>query len=124
MQFSVTQKNNFSFLLFALLQMLAVGGAAFYQQPLIIAIPFMVLALLVASQKLAYVFLSLIIAIPWSAEFNFNQSLGTDLPDEPLMWLTSFGVTIWILQHYKSILKKPVVHPIVLLLALELLWIL
>ncbi len=52
-------------------------------------IPFLFLLFCWGWQAWHLVFYLLIFCLPWSFEFNFNSSLGTDLPDEPLMLLVS-----------------------------------
>ena len=67
-------------------------------------------------------FFLLIASIPFSFEYHFSASLGTDLPDEPLMVIVSFVfLAAWI---YRPSLLSPKVfhHPIILLLIVILGW--
>jgi O-antigen ligase len=68
-----------------------------------------------------YLFLLLIASIPWSAEFSFNQNLGTDLPDEPLMVLTACTILFYIV--FNKGLSTTIRHPLFLIIMLELVWI-
>ena len=69
------------------------------------------------------VFLLLFITIPLSSEFQVTNSLGTDLPSEPLMWLL-FGVWILMLCHRKSVRSSTVFyHPLTWFIAMHLAWI-
>ncbi len=66
-------------------------------------IPFglMIACLAVINFKLLY--FVLLTTIPFSIEYSFSGSLGTDLPDEPLMIGLMFVALIFILVNYKSI---------------------
>jgi O-antigen ligase len=89
----------------------------------LLAIPFGLLFFYWAWQNTYSVFLFLIISLPWSIEFNFTPSLGTDLPDEPLMLLVA-GLTVAIFVYNRSVIAaKYLKHPLLLLTALHLAWI-
>jgi O-antigen ligase len=53
------------------------------------AIPFGILFMVFGWQQIQPVFFLLVLSLPWSIEFLFTNSLGTDLPDEPLMLVTA-----------------------------------
>jgi O-antigen ligase len=61
-------------------------------------------------------------SIPWSIEYNFTQSLGSDLPDEPLMLLTTFAILAYFLYHRKKHTAFTI-SPLLFLLLLQLTWI-
>ncbi len=72
----------------------------------------------------ALLFLTLLAALPVSAEFQFTASLGTDLPDEPLMiFVSGFFLILWI---YRPPVPSATIlsHPLVILLVSWLIWIL
>lgn len=78
-------------------------AAAFYARPVVFAIPFLLLAALLFVQHPRLLFYVLVFSIPWSVETNITESLGTDLPDEPLMLLMAFTVVaLYILQRKKQ----------------------
>jgi O-antigen ligase len=52
-------------------------------------IPFILSIFIAGWIRYEFIFYLLIISLPWSIEFHFNPTLGTDLPDEPLMVLTA-----------------------------------
>jgi O-antigen ligase len=70
-------------------------------------------------RTLVYILLG---SIPWSIEYNFTQSLGSDLPDEPLMLLTSFAILAYVLYRRKKHTTFTI-SPLLLLLLLQLTWI-
>jgi len=85
-------------------------------------VPFAILFFYSGWQQWRFVFFLLIFSLPWSVEYNFNSSLGTDLPDEPLMLLT----TVLLVAHF---LLKPLKalsswkHPLIFLLFIYFGWI-
>jgi O-antigen ligase len=86
------------------------GLAVFTEEYLIAALPFTVLIFYAGWQSRNLVFLLLLFVIPFSFEFQFTSSLGTDIPDEAMMlfvaglfiayWIyTPNAINRWILQH-------------------------
>lgn len=64
---------------------------------------------------------TLMLSIPWSVEFNLTPTLGTDLPDEPLMLLGALTATIYLLHQRQNISIKRL-HPLVIIIGLQFLW--
>jgi O-antigen ligase len=87
-------------------------------------LPAAIVALLVAMHRPHLLFYALIASIPWSIEYNFTPSLGTDLPDEPLMLLTSFSIVLFLVASRKKEWLRPLWSPLGLLLALQFGWML
>ncbi|HEY1869415.1 MAG TPA: O-antigen ligase family protein [Chitinophagaceae bacterium] len=88
----------------------------------LLAIPFLILFVYAAWQQWQFVFFILILSLPWSVEYSFNSSLGTDLPDEPLMLLTS-GLLIARFFYKPSEAFDRWKHPLMLLLCICVGWI-
>ncbi|RYZ23702.1 MAG: O-antigen ligase domain-containing protein [Chitinophagaceae bacterium] len=111
------------FLGFALLFGVCCVASVLLFQPLYLGIPFLVLALLWISHEPFFLFYALIAAIPWSIEYNFTASLGTDLPTEPLMLLVSFSVLCFLVYHAR---RRPLEgllrSPLLLILLAQVLW--
>jgi len=87
------------------------------------ATPFFFLFFYFGWQQWSFIFLLLIFLLPWSIEYNFTPSLGTDLPDEPLMLVTAvLFLSNW---FYKPSILSPSVwrHPLISLLILHFAWI-
>ncbi|WP_121352590.1 O-antigen ligase family protein [Flavisolibacter nicotianae] len=69
-------------------------AAAYFTLPALCFLPFTAVALLLLVQYPQALFYALLFSIPWSTEFTVSGSLGTDLPDEPLMLLMAFAVVV------------------------------
>lgn len=88
----------------------------------IVALPFIVLFFYLGWQQWQFIFFLLIFSLPWSVEYNFNPTLGTDLPDEPLMLLTAFLFIVY--WFYKPpALSATWKHPLIFLLLVHFVWI-
>ncbi|MEJ8817196.1 O-antigen ligase family protein [Lacibacter sp. H407] len=91
-------------------------------EKILLILPFAVLAILLFTINVRYLFFALLVAVPLSTEFAVTDTLSTDLPDEPMMLLLS-GSLVCIL------LIKPSLFPVELkksslffLLLLQLSW--
>jgi len=98
----------------------AAGCYAFTQEIYFFVAPVILLLAVLLIQHPQYLFYLLMLSIPWSVEFNFNASLGTDLPDEPLMLLAALSVVIYLVYRQKIIRIK--LHPLVAVVWLQCLW--
>lgn len=89
----IFHKEKNLFVLWILFVAMVFSYAIYYNQFLMALIPFAIpFGLWIGSdyKKLLYLFF---ITVPFSIEYNFTSSLGTDLPSEPLMWLM-FGTSL------------------------------
>jgi O-antigen ligase len=68
-------------------------------------------------------YLLLLAAIPLSTEVMITETLGTDLPDEPLMWLMTLSVLLYGLYYRKRIPGIKIDRTLLYLLAAHLAWI-
>lgn len=113
-------------LLFAFLSALFIalaGLAVFTDEYLLAAIPFGVLIFYAGWQNRNLVFLILLFTLPFSFEYQFSPSLGTDIPDEALMlFVTGLFVAYWVYSP-KAITQKILQHPLLLFLFISLGWI-
>ncbi|HEY9364652.1 MAG TPA: O-antigen ligase family protein [Chitinophagaceae bacterium] len=119
-----TFKNTIPFSFFSGLFVTAFVGAALFESLMLTLIPFIVLLFYYGWSRFSAIFYLLIIALPWSIEYSFSGSLGTDLPDEPIMILISFIVIASLLFNPELVSKSVWAHPLVLLLLLHIGWIL
>lgn len=87
----------------------------------VLIVPSVILAVILFIQYPLYLFYSLMIAIPWSMEYNFTASLGTDLPDEPLMLIASFAALIYMTWRRAELSYKKI-HPLLWLILLQFAW--
>ena len=106
---------------FASVLIIFAGLAAYFQQPALLLGPFVVVIGFWLVQHPEYLFYLLLAAIPWSTEFQITPTLGTDLPDEPLMLLTAFAV-IMLAIYQRRTLIKPLLHPLLFLLIVQMAW--
>ena len=102
--------------------LLATVLTAWRQEYYFLAIPVLLLACICLVQFPEYLFYLLVLSIPWSIEYNFTPSLGTDLPDEPLMLLTAMAALILIIHNRKR-LNSSFRHPLVIIILIQLVWI-
>lgn len=106
----------------SLLFLAATALYAYTQQFLYLGVPLGLVTVILLLQYPEYLFYALLIAIPWSIEYNFTPSLGTDLPDEPLMLLTAFASVILIVYHRKKIPGKYRIHFIAWVILFQFAW--
>jgi O-antigen ligase len=115
-------KEKGLFSLLALFFILCISAAAFTDANIIMAVPFAILIFYTGWQNRNLFFLALIFSLPFSFEYHFSASLGTDVPDELLMWMVSLiFFSSWIYAP-KEITKKILQHPLLLLLLAVLGW--
>jgi O-antigen ligase len=104
----------------ALAILAAAFAAGWFAQPALLLLPFALLAAITLLQQPAHLLYVLLACIPWSIEFSVTETLGTDLPDEPLMLLAAFGALCLLASFRFS--KKQLAHPLLLVLLLQLVW--
>jgi O-antigen ligase len=102
----------------------SVAAAVWLQQWWWIVLPVILLFSAWAFEKPVLLFNLLVLSIPWSVGYSFSSTLATDFPDEPLMWLCAFIAVCFMALHHKKLLRANCVHPIILVLLLQLLWVL
>lgn len=100
----------------------SIAAASFTGQLIWLGIPFIYLLLLAGWKNIAFLFYLLMFTIPFSSEFNFTASLGTDIPDEGLMLLLSLITGVYILQNSRQFARY-LNHPLLLLLTAWYCWI-
>ena len=116
-------KKQFQFGFFAGLFILSLIASIYSEQYYFIAVPFAILLLYSAWQYRNVLFFLLLFSLPFSVEYHFSRTLGTDLPDEFLMlFVTGLFFFFWI-YHPKAIPKQILLHPLLLMLFMSLIWI-
>lgn len=116
MIFFSEKKENGLFALFTGLFILVILLAFLSDLLWLIAIPFTALFLYAGWQNRDTVFFLLLLTLPLSFEYNFSPTLGTDIPDEFLMLMTSFFFFAYWLYTPKSVSGKAWEHPLFFLL--------
>ncbi len=83
-----------------------------------------ILLLLTGLRNIDFLYFLLICCIPFSAELQVTEQLGTDFPDEPIMWLLSVLLIFHFILYRKEIGERKINSWIIRLLLLHLAWIL
>ncbi|HMG68403.1 MAG TPA: O-antigen ligase family protein [Chitinophagaceae bacterium] len=86
---SQSYNSQSGFIIVSAIFLVSLAVALFSSWYWIMAIPFGILFFYFSWQHYNLIFFLLIFFLPWSVEYNFNASFGTDLPDEPLMLLAA-----------------------------------
>jgi O-antigen ligase len=115
-------KSNGVFALLATIFLLAILAAGLTGYSYLVVIPFLFLLVIAGWQQLNAIFFLLIISIPFSFEYNFSPSLGTDIPDEGLMLLASFLFMAYWLYKPSVVDGTTWRHPLIVLLFINTLW--
>jgi O-antigen ligase len=84
-------------------------------------LPAVVIALWLAITDFRRLFFVMLACIPISIEIEFG-GLGTDLPDEPLMWLLMLTGVAWFARNIHLLDARVVRHPVTLALIGHLMW--
>ena len=82
--------------------------AVLTRQPFFLALGPAVLVVWLGLHDIRALFLLLLAFIPFSAEVELTATLGTDLPDEPIMWLMTLLLAVHILHRRREVLAMPV----------------
>jgi O-antigen ligase len=101
--------------------LLAAGGYAYWQEVYFLGAPVALVGIVLLLQHPQYLFYLLMLSIPWSIEYSFDSSLGTDLPDEPLMLLAALSIIIY-LTYKKDVKRVRKLHPLIIIILLQFLW--
>src|SRR6266536_1232649 len=115
-------RSNSHFVFFAGIFLACLVTAVITSLYWIAAIPFVFLIFYFGWQQWKLIFFILIFFLPWSIEYSFNSSLGTDLPDEPLMVLIT-AIFIGQFLFKPSEISGTWRHPLIILLLFYFGWI-
>lgn len=85
------------------------------------ALPAVLIAGWMAMVDFRRLYFVMLATIPLSVEVEFG-GLGTDLPDEPLMWLLTLVSSLWFLRHGLKTDARVLRHPVTLALLAHLMW--
>jgi O-antigen ligase len=119
---SLLNKKTFQFAFFAGLFILFLLTAFYIEQYYLIAVPFAALLLYTGWQYLNLLFFLLLLSLPFSAEYHFSQTLGTDIPDEFLMLFVSALFFFYWIYSPQKIPKNILLHPLLIFLVVSLIW--
>lgn len=119
---TVAKKSKALFAFFAGFFVLAIAVSAFLDQYLFIVISFATILFYAGWENRNTIFFLLLLTLPLSFEYNFSSTLGTDIPDEFLMLLTSCLFLAYWLFSPGVVSKKMRCHPLLLLLYAAFVW--
>jgi len=108
---------------FAILFFLSIAFAVYFSAYWLILIPFGLALFYVGWQRWYLWFWLLIATLPWSSEYHLTPVLGTDIPDEPLMLITSFFFLLNWASQPAQVNAAIWRHPLLILLLAHLCWI-
>lgn len=114
------QKIFAGFALFTLLCIFGAGVSGVYYW---YVLPFLLLFGLWFCVDIKGIYYLMLFSIPLSVEYNFSDSLATDLPDEPLIILLTLVGIPYLLSSSNKFDIRFARHPLVWLLLLQVVWI-
>jgi O-antigen ligase len=109
--------------LYLLVCILSIFGWIATDQFFFFLVPIALLGLTIAVFDFQILFYALFFFIPLSIEVELPGGLATDLPTEPLMWLLLVCLFTWGLRHWHQANMAFLRHPITILLAMHIAWI-
>ncbi len=98
-------------------------GYLFTKEWTFLLIPFGVLALLWGIQDFRRFYLLMWATIPFAIEVDLPGGLSTDLPAEPLMWITCFLLIGYLFLYHRNIDFSFILHPVFVILTIHFFWI-
>lgn len=116
------KKTSFNFFLLSFIFIVLLSLAFLYENYWLTLIPFGILVFYAGWLQPGQLFFLLIFTLPFSFEYNFTPTLGTDIPDEPLMWLTSLLFASLFIFKSKKLNSRLLFHPLLILLVSFLCW--
>lgn len=94
-----------------------------FQQKAFFAIPAFIPLVYIAITDFKKIYFALLFLIPFSIEYQVTESLGTDLPTEPLMIGLMLALLLYLIKNAKKINFSFFKNPIMILLGIHLFWI-
>jgi O-antigen ligase len=111
------------FIIWTCITAFSIAAAIRFENVLFVLPPFILAFAWMVILNYRVVFYIFFLLLPFSVEYNFTPSLGTDLPSEPLM-IIMLGITLILFSsRVGSINLARFYHPITILLLLHLAWI-
>jgi O-antigen ligase len=114
-------KGILSYRSILILFLISVAGALVSGKFLLLGAVPVILILVTGFTRPSFIFFLLLFTIPLSTEYQFSSSLGTDLPDETLMWLLS-PVLLFMLFRNKEMVEHLFSSRIMVLIVVSLCW--
>lgn len=112
------------FALAAACSLLALIAAYLTQEYIIALVPFGFIVALVIFHDARWLFYALLLFLPLSNEVGLSESISMYLPTEPLAILITGVAIVYGMLHYKILTGKVWRHPITILIAVHVIWVL
>jgi O-antigen ligase len=116
-------KERSRFLLFGMLIIACLAYAVYTSEPWVCLLPLSVISLRFGWRFSDQLFIILLITLPFSFEYHFTSVLGTDVPDEFLMWLATIVFTGRLINN-RLPARLIFRNPIAWVLILSMIWLL
>ncbi len=101
---------------------ISVVYAVYTTNPLFAIIPFFMVFALWVIKDYTNIYYLFFLLLPFSIEYNFTPSLGTDLPSEPLMW-AMLGISMLIFcQKWRNIKSSRYFNAVTFALGIHIAW--
>ncbi len=123
MTHSFDRTQILSFMGLGLVSIASVLSAFYFDALYLMLVPFALLFAGIGIINFRFLYYLLLFTLPLSFEFSFGPSLGTDLPDEPLMIGMLFLTIIYLFQNPSSLPLGFFRHVIIIALLGHLFWI-
>ncbi len=118
----IINTNKFQAGIFLGLFFIFLTGAAYTGNYLLLLFPFAAILFHLGWANLKAVFFLLIFSLPFSFEYNFSSSLGTDVPDEFLMIFVTGVIILYWVYDPKIVSRAQLSHPLLFFLFLWFGW--
>ncbi len=95
---------------------------AYTEHWIYLAIPFAFLLFYYGWQSFSFIYLLLVVSLPWSVEISVGSSYSTDFPDEPFMLLAALLFIVMIFYNRRILSMVEWRHPLMWLVVLHVGW--
>jgi O-antigen ligase len=116
----LSQKWVFTFVI--IISSLTIAYGVYSESYLLLLLPLLGISAMLILRDFSPLFYLFFIVVPFSIEYNFTDSLGTDLPSEPIMWILTGISILLILSDVKKYTSGIYFTKITKLLLLHLIW--
>jgi O-antigen ligase len=117
------EKNRLILDLAALATILYCAAVILIEKPWLLCIPILCCVGIFLLKNPAFSYYAFFLLMPFSVEVELPGGLSTDLPTEPLMWVTLIYSTILVLSNLDRLNTSRLQNPITLMILLHLIWI-
>lgn len=120
---AISTRNKALFYSFGLVSIVCILLSFYLEQKALLVLPFVAIVALIGLVNFRALFFILLACIPLSVEFSVTESLGTDLPTEPLMIGLMLVLIVFCIKHVHRLDFSFFSNSIGILLVVHLFWI-